>query len=53
MPTYKDLLHYGEIIFDEEIVKETFTRVTVFLYDNHKYTVTKRNGLVISIIEEV
>ena len=51
MPTYKTLLHYGEITADYQDEK-TNTRIIYFHYGNEKYKVVMQNGLVI-ILEKM
>ena len=48
MPTYKTLLHYGEITADYQDEKSN-TRITHFHYGNENYKVVKQNGKVISL----
>lgn len=48
IPTYKTLLHYGEITADYQDEKFNM-RITHFHYDNKDYKVVMQNGKVIKL----
>lgn len=54
MPTYENLLHYGQILEDKnhETKEGSFIRITKWNYQGQIYNSIKLNGDLIAIAEE-
>jgi hypothetical protein len=54
MPTYKDLLHYGQIIRDKnyQTTIGSAIRITKWDYENEIYITVKKDGYLITMSKE-
>lgn len=50
---YKELWHYGEIVFDLNDIEKSPSRITEFYYKNEYYIVHIKYGKVISISKRI